>query len=48
MMNIVEARGQLHNDTAIADSMETITKIFNGTQGHVTPKDINIVYAVPQ
>lgn len=42
MMNIVEARGQLQNDTAIAESMETMTKIFNGTQGHVTLKDMNI------
>jgi hypothetical protein len=43
MMNIVEVRGQLQNDAAIADSMETITKIFSGSQGHVTPRDINVV-----
>ena len=41
-MNVIEARGQTQNDIAIAGSMEVIAKIFNGTQGHVTPKDLNI------
>jgi hypothetical protein len=42
MMNIVEARDQVENDKAIASTFETVTKIFNGTQGHVTPKDLNV------
>ena len=42
MMNIVEARGKENNDKAIDSTFETITKIFSGTQGHVTLKDINI------
>ena len=42
MMNIVEARGKEKSDKMIDSTFETVTKIFNGTQGHVTPKDINI------
>ena len=47
MMNIVEARGQQSNDAAIEESMETIFKIFNGTQGHVTPSDMNVALRNP-
>jgi hypothetical protein len=32
-MNIVEARGEVANDKAIDGSMETIAKIFTGSQG---------------
>jgi len=42
MMNIVEARGKEKDNKAIDSTFETVTKIFNGTQGHVTPRDINI------
>jgi hypothetical protein len=41
-MNVIEARGQVDNDKAIDGSMETIAKIFSGSQGHVTPKDLNV------
>lgn len=41
-MNVVEARGQVENDKAIDGSMEAIAKIFSGSEGHVTPKDLNI------
>ena len=41
MMNIVEARGQ-KDDKAIYGTFDTVTKIFNGTGGHVTPKDLNV------
>jgi hypothetical protein len=42
IMNVVEARGQINDDAAIDESFETIQKIFNTTQGHVTPKDLNV------
>lgn len=42
MMNIVEARGQEEDDKAIYDTFNTVAQIFNGTEGHVTPKDLNI------
>jgi hypothetical protein len=41
-MNVVEARGKVDNDKAIDGSMETIAKIFSGSQGHVTPRDLNV------
>jgi hypothetical protein len=41
MMNIVEARGQ-KDDKAIYGTFNTVTKIHNGTGGHVTPKDLNV------
>ena len=47
MMNIVEVRGQRESDAAIDETFETIVKIFNGSQGHVTPKDMNIVLRGP-
>ncbi|MFO1431195.1 MAG: hypothetical protein U1F76_13815 [Candidatus Competibacteraceae bacterium] len=43
MMNIVEAREKEKSDKMIDSTFETVTKIFNITQGHVTPKDINIL-----
>lgn len=46
-MNIVEVRAQRENDAKISDTFETITKIFNGSQGHVTPKDMNIILRGP-
>lgn len=42
IMSVVEARGQTQNEKAIEGSIETVFKIFNGTQGHVTPKDVNV------
>ena len=42
VMNIVEARGAQNNNVAIEATFETVTKIFNGTQGHVKPRDLNI------
>ena len=42
MMNIVEARGQERNDKAIYSTFDTVTKIFNGSEGHVTPRDLNV------
>lgn len=42
IMNIVEARGQENNNQEIDGTLETVLKIFNGTQGHVTPSDINL------
>lgn len=42
IMNIVEARGQDKDDKKIENTFETVTKIFNSTLGHVTPKDIYI------
>jgi len=47
VMNIVEVRGQRENGAAIDETFETIAKIFNGSQGHVTPKDMNIVLRGP-
>jgi hypothetical protein len=41
-MNVVEARGQVANDKAIDGSLEAIQKIFSGSQGHVTPNDLNV------
>jgi hypothetical protein len=41
-MNIVEARDQTKNDQAIDGTFETVFKIFKGTDGHVTPRDINV------
>ncbi len=42
MMNIVEARGKENDNAAIDSTFNTVTKVFNGTQGHVTPKDVNV------
>ena len=42
MMNIIEARGQEKNGKAIYSTFETVMKIFIGSEGHVTPKDLNI------
>jgi hypothetical protein len=42
MMNIVEARGQENDDKAIHRTFDTVTQIFNGSDGHVTPKDVNV------
>lgn len=42
-MNIVEARGQSDNEDAMADTFNAVFKIYNGTMGHVTPRDVNVV-----
>jgi hypothetical protein len=41
-MNVMETRWQLQNDTAMDGSLEVIQTIFSGSEGHVTPKDLNI------
>jgi hypothetical protein len=41
-MNVVEARNQLADDKAIENNLDVLMKIFNGTQGHVTPRDLSI------
>jgi hypothetical protein len=42
-MNVVQARGQIQDNSAIAGSLDTIYKIFSATQGHVTPRDLSIL-----
>ena len=41
-MNIVEARGQTADDAKMYDTFNVVFKIFSGTMGHVTPRDINM------
>jgi len=41
LMNIVEARG-ITNPDRIMSTFDTVWKIFDGTNGHVTPRDLNI------
>ncbi|MEX3812147.1 hypothetical protein AB3X96_18095 [Paraburkholderia sp. BR13439] len=41
-MNIVEARGQTDSDDAMYDTFNVVFKIYNGSMGHVTPRDINM------
>lgn len=41
-MNIVEARGQTDNDDAMYDTFNAVFKIYNGSSGHVTPRDVNM------
>jgi hypothetical protein len=41
LMNIVEARG-IKNPDRIMNTFDTVWKIFSGTDGHVTPRDLNI------
>ena len=43
VMNIIESRNLLNSDDAtIKNTMNVIFKCYNGSQGHVTPKDISI------
>ncbi len=42
LMNAVEARG-IDDPQRVIDTMEVVVKIFNGTQGHVTPRDLNVM-----
>jgi hypothetical protein len=41
-MNIVEARGQTDKDDAMYDTFNVVFKIYNGSTGHVTPRDVNM------
>jgi hypothetical protein len=41
-MRVAEVRGQLNNDDAIFATFDVVFKIVNGTDGRVTPKDLNI------
>jgi hypothetical protein len=41
--NVLEARGQLEDPKVFANSVEVVWKVFAGSQGHVTPKDLNIL-----
>lgn len=43
LMNIVEARSQTGSDEAMEATFDTVWKIWQGSQGHVTPRDINIL-----
>jgi hypothetical protein len=43
VMNVIEERGQVNgDDESMIRTMNIIFKCFNGSQGHVTPKDFNI------
>jgi hypothetical protein len=42
-MRIVESRGQLNDDSAMMNTFDVVFKIFSGTAGRVTPKDLNIL-----
>ena len=42
LMNIVEAR-RITNPDRILATFDTVWKIFDGTDGHVTPSDLNIM-----
>lgn len=42
-MRVVESRGQLNDDAAMMKTFDVIFKIYNGTEGRVTPKDLNIL-----
>jgi hypothetical protein len=41
-MNIVEARGQTDSDDAMYDTFNVVFKIYNGSSGHVAPRDVNM------
>ncbi|REG57629.1 hypothetical protein B0G80_0253 [Paraburkholderia sp. BL6669N2] len=41
-MNIVEARGQTDSDDAMYDTFNVVFKVFNGSMGHVMPRDLNM------
>ena len=41
VMNVVEARSQTSN-VQINETFETLVKIYNGSNGRVTPKDMNL------
>jgi hypothetical protein len=41
-MNIVEARGQTDKDDAMYDTFNVVFKIYNGSTGHVTPRDVSM------
>lgn len=41
-MNIVEARDQTDSDDAMYDTFNVVFKIYNGSGGHVTPRDVNV------
>jgi hypothetical protein len=42
LMNIVEARGQISDDKAAANSFEVVFKMFSAWNGRITPTDVNI------
>ena len=42
IMNVVEARNVTDNDAAIDETFDTLAKVYSGTQGRITPRDINI------
>lgn len=42
IMMVVEARGKEKDDKAIYSTFDTVFKIFNGSEGHVAPKDLNV------
>jgi hypothetical protein len=40
--NIAEARGKTDSDDAIYNTFNVVFKIYGGSAGHVTPRDINV------
>jgi hypothetical protein len=40
-MRIVESRGQLTNDVAMMNTFNVVFKINSGSNGRVTPRDLN-------
>lgn len=42
IMNVVEARGAEDDDARIDATFEVLAKIYSGSDGHVTPNDMNV------
>lgn len=42
-MRVVESRGQLSNDLAMMNTLDVVFKVYFGSEGRVTPKDLNIL-----
>ena len=43
LMNIIEARDLAGDPNRIVDTFNVVFKIFRGTGGHVTPRDLNVM-----
>jgi hypothetical protein len=41
-MNIVESRDQTGDTKAIEGTLNVVMKIYNGSQGHVAPRDLSV------
>jgi hypothetical protein len=42
-MRVVESRGQLSNDQTMMNTINVVFKVYSGSEGRVTPKDLNIL-----